>query len=502
MEAEEQAFLVSALGWLRLCTPSLCRRPLGSLANLLRRRRIAIKYIRLHLQAFTCLQRLTILPATPVLPGPLFFVPFSGQSPIFRPPPLPASPSLGAVALWAAQAVLGVLPMALFYCYTEFRDTLLHQLDYVIYDTLRVSWNPPVKRPISEYDPLTGEWRLAGLPVVEILGSAPVIPQPPQPAQTQAETQTQVPAPPPRSEPPTIPPPPAENQRPFTDVVDSDAGRRNAMDGQDERDEATRAHDRLSATPTPGSPTNAPRRRNTVSSGGADGGGYNSDEEDFELSATLISFDVEAGSAGDTPPNAWSAELRQTAAVSIGFENPNEGYYEAGGDGGDDDLGPGEDDNGSSLLRRSVPGSYIGGVYFPIINAPFYSDTMLARLPATIFAAGAASVGSSLLLADCETATVRLLARAWRMQQGRGVDDLYGYGSMPFAPGWSLTLNGANHFALVILLETMVQTAGALAALGMAWLFRGSNSKWGFWRLVRERLGHALRRDRDAPSAV
>ncbi|CAK7227887.1 hypothetical protein SEUCBS140593_006727 [Sporothrix eucalyptigena] len=459
------------------------------------RRLVALKYVRLHLQAFMCLQRLSIIPAYPILPSPfsfaLFFVPFSGHSPIFRLPSFPAEVSFGAVAQWVAEALICVVPMAAFYCFLELRDNIMHKINYIVFDALDVPSNPPVKRPMHEYDPFTGDWRLAGLPTVEVLPPRPPVPPPPQPQPEQTSTS--------RGERPTIPPPPAESQRPFTDTVDnsdSNVSRRNAIDGQEEAgagsgsSEATPTQDQQSTTPTPGSPNAAPRRRNTVSSGGGGVDGYNSEEEDFELSATLISFDVEAGSAGDAPPNAWSAELRQTAAVSIGFE-PNEAYT---GDVDDDGLGPEYDEDGYRRGGR-LPGEYNRGVYYPNVPAPFYSDTMLSRLPATIFAAGAASVISSILLSDCESAVVRLLAHSWRNQQGLPVADLHGFSVLPFLPGWTLSLNATNHFAFVILLETAVQATGTLVTLGMAWLFRGSHPKWTFWRVVREKLGYPPKED-------
>ncbi|KAL1894765.1 hypothetical protein Sste5346_005740 [Sporothrix stenoceras] len=460
-------------------------------------KRIGIRYVRLHLQVFTTLQRLSIIPAFPWLPGPLYFIPFSSESPIARPPPFPSSFSIGGWLEWGLQAALCVAPIAIFYGYTELREQLTHHLDYAIYDTLGTPSNPPLQRPISEFDPYTGERRLAGLPNVEVLPPRPPVPPPPQP-------QTQPTAP---RERPAVPPPPADSQRLLSEGDENaDTGRRNAIDGQDRQDgqeimvgEASGSsettptqqhhHHRPSATPLPGSPTNPPQRRNTVSSsgGGAAADGYMSEEEEFELSATLISFDVEAGSAGDTPPNPWSAELRQSATVSIGYEGDGYGQY------GDGDTGNGG--HAPSL------GTYLRGVYYPGVNAPFYSDTMLTRLPASIFAASASSLCAKLLLVDCEAAVVRILARGYRLQHGLPVDDLYDLGTVPFpfVPGGTFSLNATCHYAMAILMETAVKGVGVLVALGLAWLYRGSQQGWSFFRVVREKVNLYMTRREPYP---
>ncbi|CAK7263387.1 hypothetical protein SEPCBS119000_000448 [Sporothrix epigloea] len=432
--------------------------------------------------------------ASPILPWPLFFVPFSGYSPIGCSVPFPTSLTFGGVAEWLLQATLGTIPFAAFCCYREVRDHLMHHLDYIIYESLDTPSNPPVKRPISEHDPYTGEWRLAGLAMVEVLPPRPPVPPPPPVIERSPRS---------RGERPTIPPPPTESQRPFTDVVEAEntadgstAGQPITFSGEGERPSvagpssaAMSAQDRQSTTPVTGSPDPVRRRRNTVTSSGG-GDCDNSDEDDLELSATLISFDVEASSGGDAPTNTWSAELHQAAAVSIGFET-SEVYVGTADDGSPD---PGnEEENDSRARGGRLPGTYIRGVYYPNGPTPFYSDTMLSRLPATIFAAGAASVGVSVLMTECESAMVQLLARSWRIQHNLPVGDLYSVSPFLLLPGIAsnsaLPLNAANHLAFVILLESAVQATATLLTLGFAWLFRGSQLRWTFWRTVREKLG-------------
>lgn len=480
--------------------------PLYPRADYQRGRRI-LWYVRVHLQIFTCLQRLGILSPSPILPRPLFFVPFSGHSPISCAVPFPKSFTFAGVVEWLFQAALGTVPFAAFCCYKGVRDHLMHHLDYIIYDSLDTPSNPPVRRPISEYDPFTGEWRLAGLSMVMAAPPRPPVPPPPPAVEPPSR---------PRGERPTIPPPSPESQRPITNVSNTDnnndddtAGQQTviAVDGESPAEPGSSsavmsARDQPSASPRRGSPETVRRRRNTVTSGG-DGDRDNSDEEDFELSATLISFDVEAGSGVDAPANAWSAELHQAAAVSIGFES-TEVYT-----GGADDNGLGlEDDVLNDSRHRSgrQPGSYIRGVYYPNGLTPFYSDTMLSRLPAIIFSAGAASVGVTLLMAECESAMVQLLARSWRIQHKLPVDDLYRASPLLLLPGFfgnkALPLNAANHYVFVILLETAVQATATLVTLGLAWLFRGSQVKWTFWQTVREKLWYGADGTKESSEAV
>ncbi|CAK7265467.1 hypothetical protein SEPCBS57363_001598 [Sporothrix epigloea] len=485
---------------------TLLARPLYPRADYKRGRRI-LWYVRVHLQIFTCLQRLGILSPSPILPRPLFFVPFSGHSPISCAAPFPKSFTFASVVEWLFQAALGTIPFAAFCCYREVRDHLMHHLDYIIYDSLDTPSNPPVRRPISEYDPFTGEWRPAGLSMVMALPPRPPVPPPPPAMEPPSR---------PRGERPAVPPPPPESQRPFTNVFSTDnnnddntAGQQTAISGDGgspaepgSLSAVMPAPVEPSASPLPGSPETVRRRRNTVTSGG-DGDRDNSDEEDFELSATLISFDVEAGPGVDAPANAWSAELHQAAAVSIGFES-TEVYT-----GGADDNGLGLDNdvfNDSRHRGGRQPGSYIRGVYYPNGLTPFYSDTMLSRLPATIFSASAASVGVSLLMTECESAMVQLLARSWRIQHRLPVDDLYSVSPLLLLPGFfgnhALPLNAANHYTFVILLETAVQATATLVTLGLAWLFRGSQVKWTVWQTVREKLWYGAGGTNESSGAV
>ncbi len=391
------------------------------------------------------------------------------------------------MALWAGRAVLNVAPLAVFYGYTALKDRLMQRLDYALFSLMDEPLNPPLKRPFTRIDPYTGEWRLAGLPSIEMI---PPRPQPPPSV------------PPPNRTRPAVPPPPADSQRLISEP-ELEESRRNASDDQHREppanasadpaaastasssasssssstsgQQATTAVQQRSPTPTPGPA--AARRSNTISSGGGDDG-YISEEEEFELSATLISFDVEATDTGEAPPNAWSAELRQSTSASA------------------------YDPDAVGRLGGTVAhGTYIRGVYYPGGDASFFSDTMLSRLPTIVHAEGMAELATSLVLVPCEASVVRLLARAYRLRNGLPVDDLYGLGMLPLVPGSAISWNAVNHFAMVVLMQVAVHTAGVVVALSLGWLYRGSQQGWSFFRVVKERLWKRDKRDKGKDTA-
>lgn len=113
--------------------------------------------------------------------------------------------------------------------------------------------------------------------------------------------------PPPRQAPITPPPPPpppppqdtgAESQAP---AVEDDTGEDSSPWDPDEG-------------PNSGDAGQSARRQSVFSALGADD--YGSDEDENEVvSATLISFDVEATESADVPQGLWSAELRPSVAT-------------------------------------------------------------------------------------------------------------------------------------------------------------------------------------------
>ncbi|KAM5342466.1 hypothetical protein ACJ41O_013432 [Fusarium nematophilum] len=124
----------------------------------------------------------------------------------------------------------------------------------------------------------------------------------------------------------------------------------------------------------------AVRRPSTFSARGDD---YVSDEEENEgLSATLISFDVEAtGESTDAPAGLWSAEL-----------------------------------------RPSVNPDARGGMTPPTL----YSDTMLTQLPPLIASHIFTDAALRLLSAPYEAVALRLVGRALRLRMGLPSLDIYG----------------------------------------------------------------------------
>ncbi|KAF4465548.1 hypothetical protein FALBO_7599 [Fusarium albosuccineum] len=100
-------------------------------------------------------------------------------------------------------------------------------------------------------------------------------------------------------------------EQPQSRGVNSDASPLRAVDGQ---------------VPSDG-PVEAVRRASTFSARGDE---YDSDEEDNEgVSATLISFDVEASESNDAaPPGLWSAELRASASDARSALVPQTTYYD------------------------------------------------------------------------------------------------------------------------------------------------------------------------------
>lgn len=130
--------------------------------------------------------------------------------------------------------------------------------------------------------------------------------------------------------------------------------------------------------PSDTGPVEAVRRPSTFSARGDD---YASDEEDNEgVSATLISFDVEAtAETSEAPPGLWSAELR-----------------------------PSVDARGA------------------IIPTTTYCDTMLTQLPPLIASHIFADAVLRLATAPWEATALRLITGTFRQRLGIPTDDICG----------------------------------------------------------------------------
>ncbi|KAK4147206.1 uncharacterized protein C8A04DRAFT_9193 [Dichotomopilus funicola] len=231
----------------------------------------AMTYIRIHLAIYVFFQRIEIIPFNHWLPNWRFFIPGSSLSPISLPPP-PASFRPGSLLPWLGACALGTAPFLCFYLSSRVHANLAKNLRDAIYKHLPRPDNSFLRRQT---------W--AGLR----LGT------PNSPADPRADEGV--------STSPTGPPPLR----------------------------------RQSTVSLRGSGINNDVTTATTTTAADHGGGgsvdeFGSDDEETEIiSATLISFDVEAADpttpgasgpggstapngavGGDTTPGIWSAELR------------------------------------------------------------------------------------------------------------------------------------------------------------------------------------------------
>ncbi|OTA67488.1 hypothetical protein K449DRAFT_430714 [Hypoxylon sp. EC38] len=211
----------------------------------------ALEYIRFHLHLFLTMQRLDLIPASQLLPGLKFFIPFSSSSP-FSAPPLPESLNASSILGWAGKLVANLAPYATFY--------LCGYLWQIACSILRSHIRKHLPRPIltlspNRISPSSNETRRQTLPESPTLGAA------------DREIR---------------------HQNPEADATTS------------------LALDQPSGETIP---VGSIRRQSTFSSRG--GEDYGTDEEDSEMvNPTLISFDVDTSESNEPPAGIWSAELR------------------------------------------------------------------------------------------------------------------------------------------------------------------------------------------------
>ncbi|KAK4228776.1 hypothetical protein QBC38DRAFT_388091 [Podospora fimiseda] len=224
-------------------------------------------WIRLHLAIYTFFQRTGILPCDKYFPHWKFFVPGTSISPIYI-PPLPTSFCPIGISQWLGSCCLAVAPIAGFYLYTKVHSVVARFFRILIYSKLPKPKPAVISKRMSLRDitPISSITRALQTPARE--------------PSTVTETPT-----------------PREDD---TIVVD------NTIPG-----------------------AAAPRRQSTVSLRGAGpampiaADDFGSDDEEGEVGATLISFDVEPtestvenfGSnqnenAERNTPGPWAAELR------------------------------------------------------------------------------------------------------------------------------------------------------------------------------------------------
>lgn len=135
---------------------------------------------------------------------------------------------------------------------------------------------------------------------------------------------------------------------------------------------------------------------------------YASDEDENEgVSATLISFDVEATESGDAPPGLWSAELRPSQ-----FQDPR-----------------------ACTCHRQ----------------PLYLDTLLTQLPALIGSHIFTDAITRLVMTPYEATALRLIARTMRLNRGLPCRDIYTAGLLS-GLSWTAAMNFfANEFLHLVL---------------------------------------------------
>ncbi|KAM4056248.1 hypothetical protein HRG_003168 [Hirsutella rhossiliensis] len=127
------------------------------------------------------------------------------------------------------------------------------------------------------------------------------------------------------------------------------------------------------------------------------GDDYASDEDENEgVSATLISFDVEATESADAPPGLWSAELRPSQ-----FQEPRTCACQ---------------------------------------HHPLYLDTLLTQLPALIGSHIFTDAITRLVMTPYEATALRLVARTLRLNQGLSSQDIHA-ASLLSGLSWTTAMN-------------------------------------------------------------
>ena len=219
---------------------------------------VAAQYVKLHLDIFTFMQRVGIASPSDILPSWKFFVPGSSLSPISL-PPFPASVSGDNIFKWLAGCVMGCMPFVGYWLYTKISTRVTHNMCALTLHLLPAPRNSSKRKQVKESSTL-----------------------PPAAATTPSAVQI----------------PPESDPRNGRDIVRDDPPL-HVLEGQPQNEAL---------------PVGGVRRQSTISVRGDE---FASDDEETEVvSATLISFDVEATESTDNTPGVWSAELRPNVADS------------------------------------------------------------------------------------------------------------------------------------------------------------------------------------------
>lgn len=346
-------------------------------------------YFRAHLTLFAALQRLSVIPNHVWLPAPCYFIPFTEESPIPAPSPIDDF-TVPSLLRWVGEAVVSAVP---FVAWMAISDTIPGLIDGIF--PIVLSWMP---RPSER-------GRMLPRPYTPPLSPQPLAPITPGPDVGPLDEAVEFSV-------------PGAAGDPVGDPVLR--GILNAA-----LNPANHEHQATHEAAALGSET-ANRRTSVFSMRGDD---YPTDDEGQEgISATLISFDVEATDATEAPPGLWSAELRP----SFG-QDPR----------------------------------------FASTTLPTYLDTHLTRLPACLAASIFTNTVARLLLVPCEATALRLVSRSMLLRAGLPLAGIY---RVNMADGLTLT-SVVNYLGVELLLMGLSGEVWATFAALSQWLHM-SEEEW------------------------
>ncbi|AEO62683.1 uncharacterized protein THITE_2041768 [Thermothielavioides terrestris NRRL 8126] len=313
-------------------------------------------------------------------------------------PPLPSSLRPRSLLQWLGAFALGAAPFAGFYLYTKFYSFLIRTLRYKIHRLLPRPHNATKRRSFRD-----GASLPPGTDAIPI------------------EIRT--------SEPIQTPDPPTNE-------------------------------------PSPGGPSrrqSTPSLRGNGPSGAAQQDDFASDDEEAEIiSATLISFDVEASDPTPDPTNHSPATAAANGdAATANTNTPTPGVWSA-------ELRPNLTDGAAGRAAGAGPDS--GGP-----PEPLYRETVLTRLPAVLATDVLAVTPARLLMTPLATLVWLPLARAYMARRGLPLDDVVR------GAGWWWGLHSrralVNLLGLELLLAVVHGEAWALVTL-VAGSLRYSEEEW------------------------
>ncbi|KJZ75017.1 hypothetical protein HIM_05503 [Hirsutella minnesotensis 3608] len=282
-------------------------------------------YVRIHMDLHIALQHLGLAPNQLLLPTLSFFIPFTRASPISA-PPAPKDLKISSLLYWLGGAFISTTPFIV----------------WAMSQRMLRDWKPQVWTQVFKRLPNT------------IFNGKKLPPAPTQYATSVTNTPEQL-----------YHHPDAD----FQQLYARDAA-------QHTQSPTTQGPETTSAGQS--GPSSGTRRPSVFSARGDD---YASDEDENEgVSATLISFDVEATESADAPPGLWSAELRPSQAM---------------------DARPAAN------------------------QQPVYLDTLLTQLPALIGSHIFTDAITRILTIPYEATALRLIARTVLLNQGISCDHIH-----------------------------------------------------------------------------